>query len=384
MRILVVPPAFPHPGNAFPLIFILRQCQALAARGHEIQVAYVVPAAPPLRAKWRAYRSIPAQYVYEGIPVFVIRAFVPPKMLGLRFVRRQVHARFQEVVARFQPDIVHVHCLIPPGFLAAGLKLPMVLTAHGSDAYVYPHQRPDLRKAAVTALRAANATVAVSEFIKREVRRLEPCDVRVIRNGADPQVFAPGDRSVARAALGFSLDRPVIAYAGRLARAKGLFDLVAAVRQLSPLQAQIVIAGTGPDAGELRSAFAAAGANATFLGAVSQTQIAEVFAAADVITLPSYAEGLPAVICEAMLSARAVVTTPVGGLPEIVEDGVTGLLAPVGDHAALAGALRRVLTDGVLKTKLEANAFEFATQHLTWSANARAYESVYSELARPT
>jgi teichuronic acid biosynthesis glycosyltransferase TuaC len=382
VRVLVVPPAFPHPGDSYPYIFVLRQCQALAERGHEVQVAYVVPAAPPLRPKWRAYRSIPAHYVYENIPVSVIRAVVPPKMLGLRFVRAQVSKTLQTLIARFDPQIVHVHCLVPPGFLAIGLERPMVLTAHGSDAYLYPHQRSDLRRAAQAALGAAGAIVAVSDFIKREVERLQNCPVQVVYNGADPKVFAPGERTTARRALGLASEAPLIVYAGNLARSKGVFDLVDAVRRLSDLAPQVALAGAGPDATELRAAFEAARASVRFFGALTQAQLAQLFTAADAITLPSYAEGLPAVVCEAMLSGRAVVTTPVGGLPEIVRDGVTGLIAPAGDRALLAAALRRILTDASLRARLETNALEFASRHLTWSANAQAYERIYFELAR--
>ncbi len=363
-----------------PFVFVLRQCQALAARGHAVEVAYVVPAAPPISAKWRAYRSIPTSYIYEGVPVIVMRALVPPKMLNLQAVRRQVRPQLQAIIARLQPDIVHVHCLVPPGFFTVGLAKPVLLTAHGSDVYLYPRQRADLLAAAVTALETPRVVVAVSEFIKREVQQLKARDVRVIYNGADPRIFVPADRAAARAVLGLHSERPVVAYAGTIARFKGLFELVQAAQRLAALQPQVVLAGSGPDTAELRSAFRTSRVEATFLGALPQGQVAKMFAAADVVTLPSHAEGLPTVICEAMLSGRAVVTTPVGGLPEIVRDGETGLLTPVGDDAALAGALRRVLTDSSLRTQMEANALEFASRHLTWSANARAYEAVYSEL----
>jgi teichuronic acid biosynthesis glycosyltransferase TuaC len=380
VRLLVVSSAFPCEGDPSADIWVLRQCQALAEKGHEIRVAYVVPSAPPFRSKWRAYRAIPPQYTYEGIHVNAIRAIVPPQMLGFRFVRLQVRKALQAIIAEFKPAIVHANCLIPPGFLTIGLDRPVVLTAHGSDAYVYPRQRDDLRRAATAAIKAATAVVAVSAFVRREVERLGGSGVRVVFNGADPRVFQRVDRISARRALHLDERAPLIAYAGTIHRSKGLFDLVEAVRALSDLQPLVVIAGRGPHVADVMKSFEAAGIRATFVGLLAQAQVANLLSAADVVTLPSYGEGLPAVICEAMLVGRSVVATAVGGIPEIVHNDETGFVVPVGDHKAMATALRRILSDGELKARMEENAHQFAAQHLTWSVNAQAYEEIYSDV----
>jgi teichuronic acid biosynthesis glycosyltransferase TuaC len=381
VRILVVPSDFPYPGNAEAGIFVLRQCQALVERGHEIRVMCVVPIAPPLGAKWKAYRSIPSHYVYENIPVRVIRAIIPPRMLGLHVVRLQVQRALRSVIAEFQPAVVHVHCLIPTGFLAAGINRPVVLTAHGSDAYAYPLQRGDLRRAAATAVRGAACVVAVSAFVKKEVERLGRSGVRVIYNGADPQIFAPGDRQTARRGLNVSAGAPVIVCGGP-AKSKGLLDLCTAAQQLSHLHPLIIVPGTGPESEDIKAAYNAAGVASLFTGNVSQPELAQIFAAADIVALPSYGEGLPALICEAMMAGRAVVATDVGGMPEIVKDNETGLIIPVGDVSALANAITAIITDNGLRTRFESNAHQFAAERLTWGANAQAYEDVYKEALR--
>jgi len=380
MRLLIVPATFPYPGDQNASIWLLRQCQALSQHGHEIRVAYAVPFAPPLGAKWNAYNAIPAEYVYENIRVNVIRAIMPPKMLWLRLVQLQVRRALRALVAEFRPDIVHVHCLIPPGFLAIGLDPPVVLTAHGSDAYLYPSQRSDLRHAAIASIQAAARVVAVSTFVKLAVERLGARGVRVVHNGADPRVFSPQDRSGARKDLSFAADRPLIVYAGTVERPKGLFDLVKANQFITDLQPLFVIAGKGPHVAEVEKAFAEADAQALFVGELTQPQLAKLFTAADVITLPSHGEGLPTVLCEAMLSGRAVVATDVGGIPEIVRNGETGLVVPVGDVKAIATALRSVLTDAALRARFENNAHEFAAQQLTWNANVHAYEEIYADV----
>jgi teichuronic acid biosynthesis glycosyltransferase TuaC len=382
VRILVVPTDFPYPDNAEPGIFVLRQCQALAERGHEIRIAYIVPWAPPFGSKkWKVYRSIPSQYYYENISVKVLRAIIPPRMLGLNLVRLQVQRTLRSLIAEYRPDVVHVHGLIPPGFFIIGVTKPIVLTAHGSDAYAYPNQRSDLRRAAIEAVRSATCVVAVSDFVKREVERVGALAVRTIYNGADSQLFSPGDRSAARSRLGIASNTPVIVCGGP-AKSKGLLDLCDALRRLDRLHPLTIVPGVGPELEEIKASYKTAGVAAIFTGNVSQRDLAQIFTAADIVALPSYGEGLPAIICEAMMAGRAVVASDVGGLPEIVKNGETGLIVPVGDVSSLAAALERILTNSELKANFEAKARQFAVERLSWSSNASAYEKVYEEAQR--
>jgi glycosyltransferase involved in cell wall biosynthesis len=381
MRILVFPTDFPYPGNAEPGLFVLRQCQALAALGHEILVMYVIPFAPSISVKWKAYNSIPRQYIYENIRVTVLRALVPPRMLALNVVRVQVQDGLRRCINDFQPAVVHVHGLIPPGYLVAGVRRPVVLTAHGSDVYVYPQKRIDLRYAARTALRGADQTVAVSDFIGRQLQGFGAGTVRVVYNGADPNVFSPGDRISARKALNVDPDTPLIVCGGP-AKAKGLLDLCAAANRLSFLRPAVIVPGSGPELDVIKAAFRDAGVTASFTGQVSQDRLAQIFAAADIVALPSYGEGLPAFICEAMMAGRAVVASNVGGIPEIVRHNETGFLIPAGDVDALTTALHRLLSDTGLRARFESAAQRFAMERLTWTANAQAYDYIYEEAAR--
>lgn len=337
----------------------------------------LVPRAPGIGAKWRAYRAIPSAYEYEGIHVNTIRAFTPPRMLALDLVRPQLIAAFRAELTRFVPDVVHVHSLIPAGYLTVGIRAPVLLTAHGCDAYEYPAQRRGLFRAASAAVRAATALVATSSFMRDRVAELGGTQIGVIFNGADESVFHPADRHEARAKLGIDPTRPVIAYAGALQREKGIFDLADAVGNLRAVKPLLLVAGDGPEREPLTRRFAERHVDARFFGVVSHSEIALEFAAADVVTLPSYGEGLPCVVCEAMLAGRAVVASAVGGTPEIVAHGHTGLLVPPRAPEQLAGSLDRLLSDVALKERFERNARTFALAHLTWDANAKAYETEY-------
>ena len=381
MRLLVIPPVFPTADSPVPGIFILRQVQALLKRGHEVSVLRIVPYAPPILPKWKAYSAIPQAYTYESVAVRTIRALVPPRKIALGFVRRQVISRITAEIRRFNPDVIHAHFLIPPGFMVMNLDRPVVLTAHGSDAHTEIWQRRDLYHHAVAATRSATVVTAVSEFVRMYILRLGRSDAEVIYNGADDTVFYPSDRAAARHALNIDMSRLVLAFAGSVARAKGVFDLALAARGLGDIAPLILVAGHGPDMMPLSRKFKEFGVEARLLGTLSQSELAHLLAACDAFVLPSYAEGLPSVVCEAMLAGRAVVASAVGGVPEILKHRQTGITVPPGDPGALSSALREILTDAQLRNQIADNAHAFASKNLTWSVNAAAYECVYREAA---
>jgi teichuronic acid biosynthesis glycosyltransferase TuaC len=377
MRILAIPKDFPAAGNPVPGVFVLRQLETLQARGHEVRVLRVVPHAPPLSPKWRAYRAVPARYTYEGISVKAIRAFVPPRMLWLDAVRHQVAGKIRREILDFKPDVVHAHFLIPPGLFVKDVGVPTVLTAWGSDAYDWVWARRDLHSAGLAAVGAATVVCAVSGSIGEQVKSLGRSDVRVIFKGANESEFYPMDREAARTTLAVELDRPVIAFAGLLHSSKGVFELAQAIAALASLRPIVLIAGEGPDKNRLERQFALGHVDARFLGVLSHRELARVFAAASAVVLPSYGEGLPAVVCEAMLAGRCVVATAVGGIPEVITQGQTGCLVPVRDVGALERSLHQVLTDNALRRRLEIAARAFALENLTWQSNARSCEDAY-------
>lgn len=384
MRVLILPKDFPAPEQPTSGIWVLRQAQALVALGHEVTVVRIVPAAPNLTEKWRGYNAIPSEYTFEGIPVKTIRAFIPPRLIGLEYLPLQVNAAIEREATAFRADVIHAHFLLPCGQLAVRQKLPSVVTAHGSDAYNWAWQRAGLTAAAREAAVKADRVVAVSDFIRRKVLDLAHRDISVVFNGADEAIFYPADRAQAKAELALPGDRPVIAFAGRLVAPKGIFDLIEATARLHDLRPVLFLAGEGADRDAAGQLARERGVDARFAGDLSHDRLARMYAACDVFTLPSANEGLPVVVCESMLSGRAVVATPVGGIPEIVTDEITGLLVPPSSPQQLENALRRVLTDEGLRERLETAARAYALEHLTWRVNARAYDRLYRSLSAGT
>jgi glycosyltransferase involved in cell wall biosynthesis len=225
-------------------------------------------------------------------------------------------------------DLVHAHWLAG-GAVAALARVPFVVTLHGSGSagrfadLELARRHPTLVRAV---LRRARAVLCVSEALAEAARACGAQDVRVIRNG----VAIP-------AAVGSEAEPAEVLFAGRLSPEKGIAELVAATEGMN-----LVVAGDGP----LRQLVPDA------LGFVPHDELGRLYGRAAVVVLPSYREGLPLSVLEAMAHARPVVASAVGGIPELVEDGVTGLLVQPGDVEGLRTALEKLLGDRALRRRM--------------------------------
>jgi glycosyltransferase involved in cell wall biosynthesis len=225
-------------------------------------------------------------------------------------------------------DLVHAHWLAG-GAVAALARVPFVVTLHGSGtAGRFADLELTLRHPRLVRwiLRRALVVVCVSEALAEAARRCGARDVRVIRNGVAVPATTSGEANPAE-----------VLFAGRLSPEKGIRELVEATAGMN-----LVVAGDGP----LRDLVPAA------LGFVPHAELDRLYARAAVVVLPSYQEGLPLCVLEAMAHGRPVVATAVGGIPELIEDGVTGLLVAPGDVAGLRASLERLLADPVLRRRL--------------------------------
>jgi glycosyltransferase involved in cell wall biosynthesis len=175
---------------------------------------------------------------------------------------------------------------------------------------------------------------------------LEPNSITTIPNGCDTSIFHPGSREEARAAVNVASDARLLLYVGRLVAAKGLRELFAAWRTLAEKDAGLHLAFVGDGAlmEELRTGATQSGMGERvhLPGIADAARVATWMRAANVFCLPSYTEGYPNVLVEALACGRPVVTTPVGGVVEIV-DATNGLLVAPRDVPGLAAALRSAL-----------------------------------------
>ncbi len=258
---------------------------------------------------------------------------------------RTLHAPLRE----FAPDVVLSYWLYPDAFgamhAARRAGLPLVVGARGSDLRV---RDAVSRRLTRPVLHAAQRILVVSEDLGRVAAHdydADPTRIRAIPNGCDATIFHPRDRNEARAALQLDADAELVVYVGRLVPEKGLRELLDAMTLLAPQRPklQLALVGEGPMRAELEARVAAGPTLRVHLpGAQGPHEVARWMAASDLVTLPSYSEGHPNVLVEALACGRPVVATPVGGIPEVV-DADCGLLVAARDPVALAAGLRDAL-----------------------------------------
>lgn len=251
---------------------------------------------------------------------------------------------------RFDPDIAVGYWIYPDGDAtvraARALGIPAVIGALGSDIHVRSGMTARQTRRAIA---AADALITVSEAM-RETAISEfgaaPAKVHTITNGFNASIFHPQPQGAARRQLGIDDDAKLIIYVGRFVEAKGLRELMASFGVLAATDARLRLAlvGDGVMREELTRLVRDSGlaGRISMPGGMTPAEVAQWIAAADVLTLPSWSEGYPNVVVEALACGRPVVATDVGGTAEIVNRN-NGLLVPPRDTEALAAALSRAL-----------------------------------------
>lgn len=280
--------------------------------------------------------SLPA---WEGDPVLIKGAaklghqvHVFP-MAGTFDIR--VLAKLREYVSRERIDIVHTHgyrsTLIA---YAARLNVKCVNTCHG--IIVDPTSRLRLWQwAALRAMKRHRRTIACSDYVRQWLltEGLDARRVHTIRNGCPPP---PDDADLSLRAAFEEIDHPFIAvYVGRLVSGKGVEIFLEALAELNGITA--IIVGDGPLRDELKDKAEGHGVQARFVGRVDDP--GKYYDAADVVVLPSNMEALPMTLIEAASRGIPAIASLVGGIPEVVYDGITGMLIPPNDVESLSRAL---------------------------------------------
>lgn len=351
MRILVVTSQFPIAGEPNRGRPILQTVRALSRRA-EVRVLSPV-ARYPRWARPRSYLFRAADPAH-AVPGCDVRYLEYPALPALsrpfngRLCARTLHAPLRE----FAPDVVLSYWLYPDAYgamrAAQRAGVPLVVGARGSDLRV---RDAISRRLTRPVLHAAQRILVVSEDLGRVAVRdygADPARIRAIPNGCDAAIFHPQPREAARSALGLDAAAELVVYVGRLVPEKGLRELLDAVRTLAPQRPrlQLALIGDGPMRAELEGCLAADPSLRVALpGALGPQEVVRWMAASDLVTLPSYSEGHPNVLVEALACGRPVVATPVGGIPEVV-DTDCGVLVPARDPAALAAGLADVLDRG--------------------------------------
>ena len=391
-RVVVLTTFFPSPRDPFRTPFLRNLVDALAG-DCDLDLVIPVPRRPQV-GPWRDAVAVPATETHAGWTLSHPRYLAMPGLhwlSGLTYFAG-VWRTLRALKRRHGRFVLHAHCAYPDAVGAALaarlLGLPLVATAHGSDINVSGRQRL-LRPQIRAALRSAQRVIAVSAPLAQavaELTRLPASRVACIPcAGYSPAVFRPrtqDERAALRRALGVAPGTRIVLFVGHLVPVKALDVLLRAWALLSSdAPTHLILIGEGGEREALEALARQEGVadRVEFLGPRPQPVVADWVVAADLLCLPSHAEGSPNVVVEALASGTPVVASRVGGIPDLVEDGVNGLLVPPADPAALAAALATALC-----RDWDAERISASIAHLTWSALGRRNRDVLADVAMET
>jgi teichuronic acid biosynthesis glycosyltransferase TuaC len=374
-------------------VFVHQQVRQMKELGCEILVVSPVPYVPKALSARSRYHGLPDGTTMDGVPVVYPRYFRLP---GRRFhapssytLYLAVHKAIRQEIERFQPQLVHTHTATPDGYagLLLGRKvgLPIVVSLHGSDINVYPFRDHWTRRLTERVLAESDAVVAVSHALKEAAEALASPrkEIVVAHTGCDLARFRfdPKVRDTIRDSLRIPRASIVMVFVGHVVRTKGVDELIQAFLEVEGAvgNLHLIVVGAGEHARGLkaRAEREKSDNRVHVVGRRPHREIPGWLSAGDMLVLPSWHEGLPNVVIEAMACERPVVATRVGGIPEAVKDGESGILIEKGDAGGLAGAIALLARDPARRASMGTAGRRIVERGFSWEANAKRTMEVY-------
>ncbi|ODA39097.1 N-acetyl-alpha-D-glucosaminyl L-malate synthase BshA [Desulfosporosinus sp. BG] len=351
---------------------------ALGERGH--QVHFISSARP-----FRLHRFHEQLFFHEVTDVSYPLFKYPPYTLLLA-------NKIVEVANYVGLDVIHAHYAIPHSISAYLAKqmmkrpLPLVTTLHGTDVTLVGAYEEFFQLTRM-ALQVSDRITAVSSALARETEEafgvLEQ-GIEVIPNFIDPKVYLPTEKSLQRCRCHFAPHgEKILAHISNFREVKRVVDVVnifALVEKVVP--SKLLLVGDGPEMNRVEREVVKLGleGKVQFLG--SQESVQEILQTVDVFLLPSAQESFGLVALEAMACGVPVICSRVGGLPEVVQHGVTGYLAEVGDIKGMSEFVLKLLTDDSRYKAFSEQAVNWARETFPVDRAVQGYEKVYEEAIR--
>jgi len=399
LRVLTISHMFPSVRSSRHGIFMVREAQHLRRYGVECSFLVARPWTPwPLYyvPRWRDYGPANPLVPPDGLQVRQAAYLRPPGLAFRRFEGKSMARGLLPVARNWHEnepfDLVLGVSMLPDAeaavIVGAELGLPVASLAVGSDVMVYPDRMPILWHRLSDTLAKVDLPVGVSRSICRRLSetgrcRREPLCVYLSR---DTSQFRPVEaKAGVRERLGLPADRIVAIYVGGLVDSKGMSELAAAAEPLlhKYKHFQLVCVGDGPSLPRLRGLKdRLSRAEAIVLpGRVAPEEVPSFLQASDFFVLPSHSEGMPQAVLEAMNCGLPVVATRVGGVPEAVIDGETGLLVDAKNVDHLRDAMERMIADGGLRLSAGRKGAARACEMFDSERNAETFADALWSLA---
>jgi teichuronic acid biosynthesis glycosyltransferase TuaC len=396
MHVLLITNLYPNPQEPNRGIFTKQLVEKLR-QIVEVTVMSPLPWFPKLEAlrkfeRWHRFAQVPEASLLDGWEVHYPKYIVIPKLFGFL----QSVTLFLSLVTKIarlnrkkKIDVINAQWLYPDGVAATWaakvLRIPVVVSALGCDVNLYASRLyPERRRQIKSTLRSAQHSIAISSAQKDLMAGdlgADPKRLSVVLNGVSQTQFRLQDRELCLRKFSLDPAKRYILYVGRLAEEKGTLPLLRAIHllQRDGLDANVKLLMVGM--GDLYAESLALvdrldiKDRVLFMKERPYSQIVDWMGACTLLCLPSYREGCPNVVLEALACGRPVVASRVGSVPELLNDQ-NGFMAEPGDEESLAGALKKGLS-----AKWNAEHIRGSVQSYTWENMARRYKTIFEAAA---
>jgi teichuronic acid biosynthesis glycosyltransferase TuaC len=378
LRILAITHLFPHAADPQQGVFAARQLVGLQNNGAEVVVFYPVISVPRalglIKPRWRDYTAQHTPLGEYGLTVIPVpwvrltRGFGSCRWDGLMVY----HAMKRQAIAlhRQTPfDVVYGRGLFPgadaAARLATRLGIASVGVAIGGDANLAPRHSRNMHRHFVKVLQRVDGLLANGQGIADIIRDVVGRECQTAHGVVDLQVFCPSkQRDSLRQELGLPVNQTIVLYAGNLIRER---------LSANGIKALLVMCGRGIEAEGLRTRIErlASPESVRLVGQIAPTEMHKWMQASDLFVLPSYQEGMPNAVMEAMACGLPVISTRVGGLPGAVGDCAGAILIEPRSVDPLANALLRICADGSLRDRMSLASRETAVARFGVENNAK-------------
>lgn len=351
--------------------------KALAEKGHEI---HFITYSKPVRMDWFTKNMYYHEVSVSDYPLF---EYAPYELL--------LSSKLVDVAINQKLDILHVHYAIPHASAAfsaqqilktRNIDLPFITTLHGTDITLLGKDK-SFQPVIEFAINQSDAVTAVSESLKEDTYQFFDIkkDIEVIPNFIDPSLYRFAEDIELRAQFA-EKDEVIITHISNFRKVKRVDDVIRIFEGVQQqLSAKLLMVGDGPELHQVKNLARELGISdkVFFLG--KSKRIEQITSISDVFLLPSETESFGLVALEAMASGVAVVSSNVGGLPEVNKDGLTGFLNEVGDIEGMIASVLTILKDKETLARFKTNALEHS-QKFELNKIVPVYENLYLSLVK--
>ncbi len=305
------------------------------------------------------------------------------------------------ITRKYNLELFHAHHTIPTGLVAIIvakiMRVPVVVTAHLMDITTHGTDVGPLenivdfesnfifRRLILFSLNSSRKIIAVSEDLANKIELMGVNkNIKILRNAVDINRFKPSKNREMRHNNGIKDDDVLILFIGHLETFKGIFELLDAFYEINTKQknTKLMIVGEGHEEQKVRDTVSKLNLvnSVIFTGKISPENIQNYYQMADIFTLPSYTEGLPLVVIEAMACGLPVVVSTAGGIPELVKDDINGFLVQPKDRVLLTKKLELLVDYPELRDKFGIKALKTVDDEFNIDKKVDKLKEIYREL----